>query len=74
MVNAQSDKYAAAMQKTLDMFDSAKTTADFQACPQLLSALAMRRKHNGFLTTMQGCTNYAGMDRHKARQRCNAEK
>jgi len=30
MVNAQSDKYAAAMQKNLDMFDSAKTTADFQ--------------------------------------------
>jgi hypothetical protein len=28
---AQSDKYVSAMQKTLVMFDSAKTTADFQA-------------------------------------------
>src|ERR1700680_1041256 len=27
---AQSDKYVTAMQKTLVMFDSAKTTADFQ--------------------------------------------
>jgi len=30
LVNAQSDKYAAAMRKNLDMFDSAKTTVDFQ--------------------------------------------
>jgi hypothetical protein len=29
--NAQSDKYADAMKKNLSMFDSAKTTADFQA-------------------------------------------
>ena len=29
--NAQSDKYVAAMQKTLVIFDSAKTTADFQS-------------------------------------------
>jgi hypothetical protein len=30
ITKAQSDKYTAAMQKNLDMFDSAKTTADFQ--------------------------------------------
>jgi hypothetical protein len=29
--SAQSDKYNAAMKKNLDLFDSAKTTADFQA-------------------------------------------
>src|SRR5450631_712069 len=29
--HAQSDRYVAAMQKTLVMFDSAKTTADFQS-------------------------------------------
>ena len=32
MVNAQSDKYVAAMKKNLAMFDSAKTTADYQNC------------------------------------------
>lgn len=31
LVNAQSDKYAQAMKKSLAQFDSAKTTADFQA-------------------------------------------
>jgi hypothetical protein len=31
ITNAQSDKYAAAMKKNLDLFDSAKTTADFQS-------------------------------------------
>jgi hypothetical protein len=30
MANAQSDKYEAAMKKNLSMFDSAKTTADYQ--------------------------------------------
>ena len=29
-VNAQSDKYADAMKKNLSMFDSAKTTLDYQ--------------------------------------------
>jgi hypothetical protein len=29
--NAQSDKYVAAMKKNLAMFDSVKTTADYQA-------------------------------------------
>jgi hypothetical protein len=31
VASAQSEKYVAAMQKNLDQFDSAKTTADFQA-------------------------------------------
>jgi len=31
VANAQTDKYEAAMKKDLSMFDSAKTTADFQA-------------------------------------------
>ena len=31
MANAQSDKYEATMKKNLSMFDSAKTTADFQS-------------------------------------------
>jgi hypothetical protein len=31
VANAQSDKYDAAMKKNLSMFDSAKTTADYQA-------------------------------------------
>jgi hypothetical protein len=31
IVNAQSDKYDGAMKKNLSMFDSAKTTADYQA-------------------------------------------
>jgi hypothetical protein len=31
MANAQSDRYVAAMKKNLSMFDSAKTTADYQA-------------------------------------------
>lgn len=31
VTSAQSDKYAAAMKKTLALFDSAKTTADYQA-------------------------------------------
>jgi hypothetical protein len=64
MVNAQSDKYAAAMQKNLDMFDSAKTTADFQGVAAAFERIGDAEKtqwlpyyYAGLSLTMPGWTD-----------------
>jgi len=64
MVSAQSDKYAAAMQKTLDMFDSAKTTADFQSVSAAFERIGDAEKtqwlpyyYAGLPLTMAGWTD-----------------
>src|SRR6478609_11909648 len=64
MVNAQSDKYAAAMQKNLDMFDSAKTTADFQGVAAAFERIGDAEKtqwlpyyYAGLALTMPGWTD-----------------
>src|SRR5215510_15068013 len=64
MVNAQTDKYASAMQKNLDMFDSAKTTADFQGVAAAFERVGDAEKtqwlpyyYAGLALTMPGWTD-----------------
>lgn len=64
MVNAQSDKYAAAMRKNLDMFDSAKTTVDFQGVAAAFERIGDAEKtqwlpyyYAGLALTMPGWTD-----------------
>jgi len=64
VVNAQSEKYAAAMQKDLDMFDSAKTTADFQGVAAAFERIGAAEKtqwllyyYAGLALTMPGWTD-----------------
>ncbi len=64
IVNAQSDKYTSAMQKNLDMFDSAKTTADFQAVAAAFERIGDAEKtqwlpyyYAGLALTMPGWTD-----------------
>ena len=64
VVSAQSDKYAAAMKKNLDMFDSAKTTADFQSVSAAFERIGDAEKtqwlpyyYAGLSLTMPGWTD-----------------
>lgn len=64
VVNAQSDKYTAAMQKNLSMFDSAKTTADFQGVAAAFERIGDAEKtqwlpyyYAGLALTMPGWTD-----------------
>src|SRR6476619_8579232 len=64
MTYAQSDKYATAMQKNLDMFDSAKTTADFQGVAAAFERIGDAEKtqwlpyyYAGLSLTMPGWTD-----------------
>ena len=64
VVNAQSEKYAAAMQKDLDMFDSAKTTSDFQGVAAAFERIGDAEKtqwlpyyYAGLALTMPGWTD-----------------
>src|SRR6476659_2845951 len=64
MTYAQSDKYTTAMQKNLDMFDSAKTTADFQGVAAAFERIGDAEKtqwlpyyYAGLALTMPGWTD-----------------
>ena len=64
VVNAQSEKYAAAMQKDLDMFDSAKTTSEFQGVAAAFERIGDAEKtqwlpyyYAGLSLTMPGWTD-----------------
>ena len=64
MTYAQSDKYATAMQKNLDMFDSAKTTVDFQGVAAAFERIGDAEKthwlpyyYAGLALTMPGWTD-----------------
>lgn len=64
VLNAQSDKYTSAMQKNLDMFDSAKTTADFQSMAAAFERIGDAEKtqwlpyyYAGLALTMPGWTD-----------------
>lgn len=54
VTNAQSDKYEAAMKKNLSMFDSAKSTADYQALSAAFERIGEAEKPNGSHIIMQG--------------------
>ena len=64
MTYAQSDKYTTAMQKNLDMFDSAKTTVDFQGVAAAFERIGDAEKtqwlpyyYAGLALTMPGWTD-----------------
>jgi len=64
MTYAQSDKYTTAMQTNLDMFDSAKTTADFQGVAAAFERIGDAEKtqwlpyyYAGLALTMPGWTD-----------------
>src|SRR5215475_2797810 len=64
MTYAQSEKFTTAMQKDLDMFDSAKTTADFQGVAAAFERIGDAEKtqwlpyyYAGLALTMPGWTD-----------------
>src|ERR1700748_3065771 len=75
---AQSDKYTGAMQKDLDMFDSAKTTADFQGVTAAFERIGDAEKtqwlpyyYAGLALTMPGWTD-AKLDKDANAERIKA--
>src|SRR5947208_3648679 len=78
ITNAQSDKYAAAMKKNLDLFDSAKTTADFQSVAAAFERIGDAEKtqwlpyyYAGLALTMPGWSD-AKLDKDANAERIKA--
>ena len=64
--NAQSDKYEAAMKKTLALFDSAKSTAQFQSVANSFERIGDAEKTQWLPYYYAGLgTKYPGLGRSK---------
>jgi hypothetical protein len=75
IVNAQSDKYDAAMKKNLSMFDSAKTTADYQALAAAFERIGDAEKTQWLPYYYAGLAlTTAGWQDSKLDKEANAEK
>ena len=75
VANAQSDKYDAAMKKNLSMFDSAKTTADYQALAAAFERIGDAEKTQWLPYYYAGLAlTTAGWQDSKLDKEANAEK